>query len=111
MQDAYQASDKCGFLFTLNGYLNLFLLLKNTYDPNGWQMKNKDCPIYYIVGEEDPCRISEQDFNNAVNFMRDRGYIHVVSKVYPHARHEILNEFCKEEVMQDMLTFMDKIVG
>ncbi len=111
VQDAYQASDKCGFLFTLNGYLNLFLLLKNTYDPNGWQMKNKDCPIYYIVGEEDPCRISEQDFNNAVNFMRDRGYIHVVSKVYPHARHEILNEFCKEEVMQDMLTFMDKIVG
>ena len=74
-------------------------------------MKNKDCPIYYIVGEEDPCRISQKDFEYAVDFMRDRGYTHVESKVYPHARHEILNEFCKEEVMQDMLTFMDKIVG
>ena len=26
-QDAYQESDKCGFLFTLNGYLNLRTLL------------------------------------------------------------------------------------
>ena len=110
VQDAYQASDKCGFLFTLNGYLNLFKLAKKTYEPTGWQMKNKDCPIYFIVGEDDPCRISEEAFQNAVYFMKEVGYEHVYHKVYAHARHEILNEFCKEEVMRDMLTFMDKVV-
>ncbi len=111
VQDDYAKSEKCGFLFTLNGYLNLFKLMKETYDPTHWQMKNPTCPIYFIVGEEDPCRISEQDFIKAVDFMKDRGYTHVFYKTYPHARHEILNEFCKDEVVHDMKVFMEKIMN
>lgn len=108
VQDEYDKCEKCGFLFTLNGFLNLFLLLKETYNDKGWQMKNKECPIFFIVGDQDPCRVSEKEFNEAVNFMKTVGYTNVSSKVYPNARHEILNELCKDEVIQDVIDFVNK---
>lgn len=109
VQDDYAESEKCGFLFTLNGYLNLFKVTCDCYDETNWQVNNSKLPILFIAGSEDPCIINEDEFNNAVNFMKKRGYQNVSSKLYPHARHEILNEFCKEEVMKDMIEFMDKL--
>lgn len=110
IQDEYALSEKCGFLFTLDGYLNLFKLMKNCYDDSDWQMKNKRIPIYFIAGSDDPCIMDENHFNDAVDFMRKVGYEQVTSKLYLHARHEILNEFCKEEVMEDMIEYMNQIL-
>ncbi|MGN1343167.1 MAG: alpha/beta fold hydrolase [Traorella sp.] len=109
VQKAYDESDKCGFMFTCDGFMNLFHVLKETYSKKNWQMKNKSCPIYFIAGEDDPCIVNPSKFKQAVDFMKQRGYIHVDDKLYSHARHEILNESCKEEVMKDMLVFMENI--
>lgn len=108
VQDAYAESEKCGFLFTLNGYLNLFKLMKECYSKKNWQMKNPNCPIYFIAGEEDPCIVSKDKFIGAQNFMKERGYAKISSKLYPQARHEILNEACKDEVIRDMIDFLCK---
>lgn len=110
VQDEYALSEKCGFLFTLDGYLNLFKLMKNCYDESNWQMKNKNLPIYFIAGSDDPCIMDENHFKKAVDFMKKVGYEQVTSKLYPHARHELLNEFCKEEVMEDMMKYMNQIL-
>jgi len=109
VQKAYADSEKCGFLFTLNGFLNLMLLMKRTYDNGGWKVENPDCPVMFIAGEQDPCITSEKDFNAAVEFMREKGYKDVSSKLYPDVRHEILNESCRKEVWKDMLQFADNI--
>lgn len=108
VQDDYAQNPKCGFLFTLNGYLNMFLLVKECYSDSNWQMKNKDCPIFFIAGEEDPCIISIDKFKEAVSFMKDRGYTNVSYQLYPEARHEILNDICKQQVVEDMKQFMEK---
>ena len=77
------------------------------YMKSGWQLKNKDCPIFFIAGSEDPCIVSSKDFEYAVNFMKSVGYKNVTSKLYPNVRHEILNDKCKEEVIEDILKFME----
>ena len=83
-------------------------LMKECYDSKNWQLKNNQCPIYFIAGEEDPCIGNIESFNKAVDFMKTVGYTNVSSKLYPNVRHEILNDTCKEEVIDDILTFMKK---
>lgn len=100
---AYDADERDGFVFTLNGFETLFGLIKRAYRKNGWAMQNPDLPIFFIAGADDPCIISKKDFEKAVNFMRGRGYEDVKSKLYPKMRHEILNEIGKREVWEDVV--------
>ena len=107
IQKLYDESETCGFTFTCDGFINLFTLMRDTYVDSGWQLKNKDCPIFFIAGSEDPCIVSSKDFNHAVNFMKNVGYTNVTSKLYPNVRHEILNDKSKEEVIEDIIKFME----
>lgn len=100
--DSYDKDDYCNFQFTLNGFLNLFTLMINVYDDEKWIMRHKKLPIFFIAGSEDPCIGSEHKFSNAVNFLKEVGYINVKRKLYAGKRHEILNEDIKNEVYADI---------
>lgn len=106
--EAYDADERDGFVFTLNGFENLFALIQRTYRKRGWKMANPAAPIFFIAGADDPCIISEKDFLKAVDFMRQRGYQNVTSKLYPGMRHEILNEKGKAEVWADIIRHLAK---
>ena len=100
---AYDASPLCNYIFTSNGFYNLFALMDDAYARNDWRLSNPQLPIWFISGEEDPCLISLRKFNHAVDNMRKVGYVNVTSKLYPHMRHEIVNELGKEQVWNDIL--------
>jgi len=100
---AYDADERDGFVFTLNGFEVLFGLMKMAYNPKGWKARNPEMPVLFIAGADDPCIISEKDFRKAVEFLRKQGYQKVDSKLYPHMRHEILNEVGKIQVWQDVV--------
>lgn len=107
---AYDADPRDGFTFTLNGFETLFGLMQRAYSKKGWEMANPEAPILFIAGADDPCIISQKDFTKAVNFMRQRGYRHVTSKLYPGMRHEILNEKRKQTVWRDVVDFISQSV-
>ncbi len=107
---AYDADERDGFIFTLNGFETLFKLMQRAYSKKGWAMQNPNLPVLFIAGEDDPCIIDEKHFQKAVEFLRQRGYHHVSSKLYPHMRHEILNEIGKAEVWRDVVA-QTKIVA
>lgn len=107
---AYDADPRDGFVFTLNGFETLFGLVQRAYSKKGWVMANPEAPIFFISGADDPCLISHKDFKKAVNFVRQRGYQNVTSKLYPGMRHEILNEKGKQEVWQDVMDFVSQNV-
>ena len=100
---AYDASPLCNYIFTSNGFYNLFALMDDAYARNDWRLSNPKLPIWFISGEDDPCFISPKKFNHAVDNMRKVGYVNVTSKLYPHMRHEIVNELGKEHVWNDIL--------
>lgn len=104
---AYNADERDGFIFTLNGFEVLFSLLQRAYRKTGWQMRNPTAPIFFIAGADDPCIISQKDFVRAVDFMRARGYETVQSKLYPDMRHEILNEKGKLTVWEDIIAWLE----
>lgn len=105
---AYDDDPLCGHTFKLNGFLNLFLLIKDTYRKKGWCLKHPDLPIFFLSGEKDPCMGSKKEFEDAIRLMREVGYQNTKAKLYPNMRHEILNEDDKEKVFADVVTLLNR---
>lgn len=104
--EKYNNHEACGFIFTLNGFENLFKIMQKVYDNDRWIIRNPSLPILFIAGREDPCIISVDHFKKAVNFMKKVGYQNVTSKLYEGKRHELLNEDNKLEVYQDVISWL-----
>ena len=103
----YDKDKKCGFIFTLNGFKNLFKLLRNTYKSNRYQMKNRDLAILFISGADDPVMIDEEHFYEACDFLKNLGY-KVQHILYKDKRHDLLNEDIKDIVYQDIVEFIEE---
>lgn len=106
--EAYIKDPLCGFNFTLNGYKNLIGLLASIFDNYGWKVANKNLPIFFIAGSEDPVIGKESQWLASQNFLLKQGYKDVTGKLYKGLRHEILLEKEKEEVYKDVLAFLEK---
>lgn len=106
--EEFYADEKCRFVFTCNGFENLFKLMKNTYSKKEYEVKNPSLPIFFVSGSDDAVLGGEKGFKKTVEFMRKRGYTNVSSKLYPKLRHEIFNDLGKEEVYADLLAFTQK---
>ena len=102
----YCNDPKCNYMFTLNGYHNLMILMKETYNNSDWLVNNPNLPILFISGSDDPCAISKEKWEDSMTHMKSIGYKNIKSKMYKGYRHEILNEDIKEEVHKDILNFI-----
>ena len=105
---AYADDEYCGFTFTVNGFENLFKLMKTTYTKRGYRLQKPNLPIHFISGGDDIVLGGEKNWNTVLTFMKKVGYTEVTGKLYPDLRHELLNETCKDEVYQDVLAFLEK---
>ena len=105
---AFLSDPKCGYTFTVNGFENLFNLMKYTYKKRGYQVQNPSLPIHFISGSDDAVLVDEMKWFKAVEFLRGVGYESVSGKLYEDMRHELLNEIGKEEVYADVLAFIEK---
>lgn len=106
---AYNEDPLCGFCFTSNGFKGLMGVMIDCYSAKDWTMSNNNLPIHFISGGDDPCRISDKDFDKAVCFIKERGYKNVTSHLYPGLRHEILLEKSAESIYQDIVSFIENL--
>lgn len=103
---SYDANELCGFTFTLNGFQNLFTLMKEIYSPKGWKLNHKTLPILFIAGKEDPVILNEKKWKQSQKFLLDLGYQTIDHKLYPNMRHEIINEKTNQ-VWQDIVQWIE----
>ena len=108
---AFNHHDRDGFTFTLNGYKNLFQLVKATYTNEGWRKQNLDLPILFVAGEDDPVILSVEKWKEAQRFLRREGYRHVKGMLFEGMRHEILNEKNGNWVEEAILDFLKDASG
>lgn len=104
----YNQSKKNGFIFTLNGFRNLFLLMIDVYDKHRYQVKKPELPILFIAGKDDPVIGSIDKWHQAIMFLKKCGYKDVEGIAYEDMRHEILNEKERLIVYKDVGHFMEK---
>lgn len=103
----YDADELCGFIFTLNGFQNLFTLMKDIYSKKGWKLENKKLPILFIAGEKDPVIVNPKAWKQAQKFLKDLGYQNVSGKLYFNMRHEILNEKENQKVFEEVREWIE----
>lgn len=100
----YHDDPLCRFTFTSNGFYNLLKLMGDCYTLKGWSQAHPELPVRFLSGGDDPCRGSDKALEGAADKMRKAGYSDVSVRIYPHMRHEILNEIGREKVWKDILS-------
>ena len=106
--DWYYHEPRCHFIFTTNGFYNLFSLIGEIIDKNNIEKMPKDLPILVISGEDDPVGNFGKDPKALADIYKEVGIKDVELKLYPNDRHEILNEFDKDVVYKDISDWLNK---
>ena len=106
----YREDPLCGFPFTAYGYVDLMTGLGHVANPK-WAAKVPNMPILIISGEMDPVGGMGKGVKKVNKFLENSGHTHVTFKLYPGARHEILNETNRQEVYGDVLLFLEAVAA
>lgn len=106
--DAYLLDHDCGFLFTLNGYHELFSMIIRSQDSTQMKKVPKNLPLLFLSGKEDPVGDFGKGVMRAAQAYQKAGSTKITVKLYENARHEILNERQKQIVFRDICKWMEK---
>lgn len=105
--DKYASDKKCNFSFTVNGYYTLFSLLERVSSKEWGQNIRKDLPIFIFSGDKDPVGNFGKGVKKVYDKLNALNIKDLQLKLYPEGRHEMLNELNKEEVYQDILSWLE----
>ena len=109
--DWYCNEPRCSFVFTLNGFYNMFKGMARLSDKELLNKIPKDLPLLFVSGEKDPVGEDGKTVKVAYQSVVDAGVKNVNMKLYPNDRHEILNELDKQQVYEDLYAWLEsKIV-
>ena len=103
VRESVRQDPQCNFTMTADYSLTIMELMRSTYSSNGWKVSNKDMPILFLSGEDDPCMRGKKGFQKSVESMRKAGYKNIRYVTYPGMRHEVLHEKGKEKVWNEIL--------
>lgn len=107
----YQEDPLCGAVLTKNFYYYFFKGLIKLHKAKKITRIPKSLSIYICSGEEDPVGSYGRTVRKLYELYRNVGIENVQIKLYPGARHEIINETNHEEVYSDIFTWLNKIIG
>ena len=97
-----------GNLCSLGFYRDLAKLLLNIHKPEAMAKISRTLPMYVFSGSADPVGDMGASPTALVNAYRNLGINDLEFVLYPGARHETLNETNREEVMDNLLTWINK---
>ena len=104
----YIADKYAGFHFTSSGLKDLITLTKKTGDKKWFSAVNKTLPILLVSGSEDPVGNYGKGVEQVYKLLKAQKLKPEPQfKLYEGARHEILNDFCRDEVVRDILAFIN----
>ena len=105
--DWYLNEPRCTFMFTLNGYYNMFYGISRLHNASLISKTPKQLPILFVSGEDDPVGNFGKGVADAAKSLKDVGCQNVDMKLYPNDRHEILNELDRDQVYEDLYNWLE----
>ena len=101
----YMEDDYCTFKFTVSAMGDLMRLLKYS-NRAAWFKNLPKIPVLLVAGENDPVGNYGKGVLEVETKLKTRGH-DVKCVLYKGARHEILNDFCYDEVKGDIIEFIN----
>ena len=106
--DAYIADPLCGFMFTVGGYATLLDLTAECVTRECAESVPASLPILLVAGDADPVGDMGAGVKAAAQLLEDAGVRNVDVKLYEGMRHEIHNEIGKEQVYDDIVSWIER---
>lgn len=103
----YEKDKFCTFRFTVSAMQDLMKLLSLSNKKAWFENINKNMPILLISGDRDPVGNNGKGVKAVYNRLVKYG-ANAKIKLYPDCRHEIHNDTCKDEVIKDILEFINQ---
>ncbi len=105
--NAFQNDPMSGYTMCVNFYASFLFGIHNTYKKKNLGMIPKNLPVILLSGDKDPVGEFGEGVKRLYETYKVNG-LNVDMKLYPEARHKILSELNREEVINDMLDFINK---
>ncbi len=103
----YQESPICGEDFTVAAYQGMFSWIDYVSNKKNVNKGNKNTPILFISGQEDPLSTFGKDIETTVKMYQELEYHYIESIIYDNMRHEVLNEIDNQKVYEDCNRFFE----
>jgi alpha-beta hydrolase superfamily lysophospholipase len=106
--DEYIADPLAGHGISNQFWFDFLTGLAELSKPGSMAQIDKELPIYLFAGDKDPVGKQGQGVIALQKVLKRAGSKQVECRLYPNARHEMLNEPNKQEVISDLLVWINK---
>ena len=105
--DRYNEDPLCGFLPSAGLFRDMMDGLRYIQAPRNTARMKKDLPVCFLSGDADPVGENGAGVIRAYRSFLRAGMTDVTLKLYHGCRHELLNERNRDEVMGDILVWLE----
>jgi alpha-beta hydrolase superfamily lysophospholipase len=105
--DRYNEDPLCGFLPSAGLFRDMMGGISYIQAQKNVNRMKKDLPVYFISGDADPVGENGAGVMRAYKSFLKAGMTDVTMKLYHDCRHELLNELNRDEVMEDILVWLE----
>jgi alpha-beta hydrolase superfamily lysophospholipase len=104
----YIADEQCGFVLSPASLIDMSQGSAISQDKLSLLRIPQNLPIYIFSGAEDPVHGEQADLERLVNAYRKRGLTQLSYKLYPGGRHEMFNETNRDEVVTELVQWLEQ---
>ena len=104
----YEADPLCSFVFTVNGYHQMFEGMKELTKRSNMKKMPKNLPLLFVSGEKDPVGGFGKDVKKVYESYLKAGMKNAEIRLYENDRHEILNEQDRRVVYEELYQWMER---
>ena len=106
----YVVDEGCGFVLSCGSLLDMARGSAAARSKRALAEIPKDLPVYIFSGEDDPVHGEKADIERLVGLWREAGVQNIDLQWYEGGRHEMLNETNKQQVVQNLISWLDRHV-
>jgi alpha-beta hydrolase superfamily lysophospholipase len=107
--DKYISDPLCGFDCSTQLWIDFLGGLGDLFTLKSFNGIQKQLPIYIFGGDLDPVGEKGKGLPKLAKAYKDAGQGDVTLKIYSNGRHEMLNETNREDVMQDVVNWLNAV--
>ncbi|MGI5962091.1 MAG: lysophospholipase [Lawsonibacter sp.] len=100
----------CSFRPTVSMFRDMLGGIQFIGKPSNVRRMDPNLPLYLFSGDRDPVGNMGKGVQKVAELFRQAGCQDVTVKLYPGGRHEMLNEINRQEVMEDLLAWLEEKV-
>ena len=104
----YIADAQCGFVLSPGSLIEMYEGSAISQVKSSLLKIPQNLPIYIFSGSQDPVHGGQADLDRLVDAYRKCGLAKITYKLYPGGRHEMFNETNKDEVLSELVLWLEE---